>query len=122
MKTLDAPDLQIARSDHANARLGDNLYVFGGIGNHGFLSSIEFLDISESQRGLYKKAWIGIKIEDVRPRKCSLFYPVDSSKFLIYGGEGVRKYLNEPAVIFDKQKRQVWSVDDQKAIGEFTTC
>ena len=52
-----APDLRIGRKSHGSACLGGHLFVFGGYGNDGFESSIEFLDVSSGQSTFFDKAW-----------------------------------------------------------------
>ena len=73
------PDLNIARCSHASLGLDQQVYVACGLGDDGFLASVEMLRLGA-------RVWELIDIPDLELRQLPIFAQIDSSNICILGG------------------------------------
>ena len=75
------PDLKQARRQHSSVGIGEQCYVACGVGDGGYLASVEMLRLGA-------KAWVLIEIPDFTRRVNPIISQIDSQSIAILGGYG----------------------------------
>lgn len=86
--TDDTPLLNVARQGHSSCALGENIYVFGGVGEGNVdLNSIERLNLNVANllNDDFQSQWTLIQTT-LQPQLLSLIYPINKRDILVLGG------------------------------------
>mmetsp|Transcript_26673 Transcript_26673/g.31316 ORF Transcript_26673/g.31316 Transcript_26673/m.31316 type:complete len:189 (-) Transcript_26673:267-833(-) len=106
------PDLREARCAHSSCSVGKVIYVCGGEGDGGYLSTAEVLD---TEAGATE--WTSFHIDGLEPRTAPLFAPCKNSDFLlILGGYATNGCLSDGMVVERKGMTRS-SILDQSQVG-----
>jgi len=105
------PDLREARWWHSSCSVGKVIYVYGGVGDGGYLSTAEVLD---TEAGATE--WTSFHIDGLAPRVAPLFAPCQSSNFLlILGSSGNNRMLSDGMVV-ERKGMTCSSILDQSQV------
>ena len=94
------PDLNIGRIDHGVCVQGDRIFVICGYSySHGFLDSIEMLDLSVERKrsflgGESGRVWKLFTVGPLTPRQNPSVAPLGNSKILVMGGYHEERFPN----------------------------
>ena len=90
----DIPRLQNARTNHSSCSTQKFAFVFGGASAHGFLNSLEYLDLQEIfDTGSEQNQWKLLQLNVLLPVVSALMVPVSQTELLIIGGNSNRYEL-----------------------------